>query len=103
MLIFIFKSFFFNSYSAFKAAEQDDLWHYLTQKAHLDGTLPSDVTVKTIMDTWTLQMGFPVVNVTRDYDSNEATLIQVNPLIINHISYVKFPLTANKNQKKLIS
>ena len=31
------------------------------------------------MDTWTLQMGFPVVNVTRDYDSNEATLIQVKP------------------------
>jgi aminopeptidase N len=66
---------------AFKAAEQDDLWHYLTQKAHLDGTLPSDLTVKTIMDTWTLQMGFPVVNVTRDYDSNEATLIQKRFLI----------------------
>ena len=75
--IFIFKSFFY-FYSAFRAAEQDDLWHYLTQKAHLDGTLPSDLTVKTIMDTWTLQMGFPVVNVTRDYDSNEATLIQVD-------------------------
>ena len=76
-MLIIFKLFFY-FYSAFKAAEQDDLWHYLTQQARLDGTLPSELTVKTIMDTWTLQMGFPVVNVTRDYDSNEATLIQVN-------------------------
>ena len=29
------------------------------------------------MDTWTLQMGFPVVNVTRFYDRNEARLGQV--------------------------
>ena len=79
MLIDIyFQVIFFQFYSAFKAAEQDDLWHYLTQQARADGTLPSDLTVKTIMDTWTLQMGFPVVNVTRDYDSNEATLIQVD-------------------------
>ena len=57
-------------YSAYKAAEQDDLWHYLTLQAHKDGTLPEDLTVKTIMDTWTLQMGFPVVTVTRDYQAN---------------------------------
>jgi len=61
---------------SFKAATQDDLWRYLTQQAHTDNTLPSDVSIKTIMDTWTLQMGFPVVSVTRNYDSNEATLVQ---------------------------
>ena len=64
-------------FSAFKAAAQDDLWHYLTLQAHADKTLPSDVTAKIIMDTWTLQMGFPVVTVTRDYNNNEATLKQV--------------------------
>ena len=67
-------AFFF---SAYKAAEQNDLWHYFTTQAHIDKTLPAGVTVKTIMDTWTLQMGFPVVSVTRDYKSNEATLVQV--------------------------
>jgi aminopeptidase N len=33
------------------------------------------------MDTWTLQMGFPVLNVNRDYDSNKATLTQERFLI----------------------
>ena len=46
-------------YSKFAAAEQDDLWQYLTEQAHKDKTLPEDLTVKIIMDTWTLQMGFP--------------------------------------------
>ena len=67
----------FPLYSAFKAAEQDDLWRSLTAQAHVDKTLPSDVSAKTIMDTWTLQMGYPVVTVNRNYDTNEATITQV--------------------------
>ena len=70
-------TYFLIEHSSFKAATQDDLWRYLTEQAHADKTLPSDVTIKTIMDTWTLQMGFPVVSVTRDYKSKEATLVQV--------------------------
>ena len=69
----ILSSFF----SSFKAAEQDDLWSHLTSQAHVDGTLPDDVTVKQIMDTWTLQMGYPVVTVTRNYDDNTAVISQV--------------------------
>merc|ERR1711971_1023922 len=66
----------------FAAAEQDDLWHYLTEQAHRDKTLPEDLTVKIIMDTWTLQMGFPVVTVERDYgNSNKATIHQDRFLI----------------------
>ena len=68
-------------FSAYKAAEQDDLWRYLTDKAHEDGTLPRDLTVKTIMDTWTLQMGFPVLTVSRKYDSNSAELSQARYLL----------------------
>ena len=66
----------------FKAAEQDDLWHYLTMQAHEDGTLDKDVTVKQIMDTWTLQMGFPVINVDRNYDDNSAKVTQERFLAI---------------------
>jgi len=57
---------------------QDDLWKHLTLAAHEDGILPQDVTVKMIMDTWTLQMGYPVVKVTRSPDGTSATLTQVS-------------------------
>ncbi|KAL0271355.1 UNVERIFIED_CONTAM: hypothetical protein PYX00_008471 [Menopon gallinae] len=57
-------------------AEQDDLWRALTEQAHEDRVLPKSVTVKTIMDTWTLQTGFPVVTVSRNYDNNTAVVVQ---------------------------
>lgn len=47
-------------------AEQDDLWHHLTQAAHVDGTLPDNLSVKAIMDSWTLKMGYPVITVKRN-------------------------------------
>ena len=49
-------------------AKQDDLWEELSTASHDDNTLPTDLTVKEIMDTWTLQMGLPVINV--DWDNN---------------------------------
>ena len=68
-------------YSKFDAAEQDDLWQHLTEQAHKDGSLPQDLSVKNIMDTWTLQMGFPVVTVNRNYADNTAKLTQDRFLI----------------------
>ena len=76
-LLFIIPYFIIYICSAYRAAEQDDLWEYFTAQAHKDKTIPDDVTIKTIMDTWTLQMGFPVVNVKRFYDKNQARLQQV--------------------------
>ncbi|XP_014677160.1 PREDICTED: glutamyl aminopeptidase-like [Priapulus caudatus] len=42
----------------FQNAKTDDLWEELGAAAGID--------VKYIMDTWTLQMGYPVVHVSRD-------------------------------------
>ncbi|KAF0311370.1 Aminopeptidase N [Amphibalanus amphitrite] len=61
----------------YRAATQDDLWRFLTEQAHRDGTLPDDVTVKQVMDTWTLQMGFPLVTVVRNYGKRSAQMTQL--------------------------
>uniref|UniRef100_A0A8D8FLW3 Aminopeptidase N n=4 Tax=Culex pipiens TaxID=7175 RepID=A0A8D8FLW3_CULPI len=46
-------------------AEQEDLWEILTAYGHEYGTLPESLDVKEIMDTWTLQPGYPVITAER--------------------------------------
>ena len=46
-----------------------------------DGTMSPDLDVKTVMDTWTLQMGFPLVTVTRDYEAGAASVSQARFLV----------------------
>ena len=65
----------------YKAATQDDLWSHLTKQGHKDGTLAQDMDVKTVMDTWTLQMGFPLVTVTRQYRDNTARVEQTRFIV----------------------
>ncbi|XP_025830686.1 puromycin-sensitive aminopeptidase-like protein isoform X1 [Agrilus planipennis] len=47
-------------------ARRDDLWDVLTQQAHEDGNLHDDLSIKEIMDSWTVQSGFPVVTAVRN-------------------------------------
>nr|XP_022919862.1 aminopeptidase N-like [Onthophagus taurus] len=56
-------------------AEQDDLWKFITEQAHEEKSLPKELTVKEIMDTWTLQTGYPILNVTREYGTNGTVLV----------------------------
>lgn len=65
---------------AYGNAEQDDLWQSLTEVAHKSGSLPANTTVKMIMDTWTLQTGYPIISVDRDYESGTATISQARYL-----------------------
>ncbi|XP_069952147.1 aminopeptidase N [Cherax quadricarinatus] len=69
---------------AYSNADQDDLWQYLTDAAHEDATLPPDMTVKEVMDTWTLQMGYPVIKVVRSSDGTSATLTQERFLLVKN-------------------
>ncbi len=91
-------------------AAQDDLWHALTVQSHLDDTLAKTLTVKQIMDTWTLQKGYPVVQVNRDIEGNKLIITQKwfllnfqskllnNPVEYNSYKwYVPFTFTT-KNQ-----
>lgn len=57
-------------------AEQDNLWEALTEIAHKHETLESNLTVKRIMDSWTLQTGYPIITITRNYENNSAEVRQ---------------------------
>lgn len=57
-------------------AEQDDLWECLTGFAHEHKVLPKELDMANIMNTWTLQTGYPLVTVTRDYEKNLAVVNQ---------------------------
>ncbi|RWS23979.1 aminopeptidase N-like protein [Leptotrombidium deliense] len=64
----------------FTNAEQDDLWKYLT--AAQDSQNGEIVEVKKVMDSWTLQTGYPVVTLTRNYETNTASLRQKRFMLI---------------------
>ena len=55
---------------AYGNARTDDLWAALTKQARAEG---KDVDVKEVMDTWTRQMGYPVVSLSRDGAKVKAT------------------------------
>ncbi|XP_076258211.1 suppressor of ER stress-induced death [Rhynchophorus ferrugineus] len=51
---------------AYDNAAQDDLWETFTQQTVGTKVLPNNTTIKEIMDSWTLQTGYPVVTITRN-------------------------------------
>ena len=55
--------------NAYSNADQDDLWAFLTAAGEEDGALTDELTVKEIMDTWTVQMGYPVVDIVRNKEN----------------------------------
>ncbi|XP_065721508.2 aminopeptidase N isoform X2 [Drosophila suzukii] len=50
---------------AYGNMDRDELWAILTHHGQEQGTLPKDLSVKQIMDSWITQPGYPVVNVER--------------------------------------
>lgn len=61
----------------YKNAEQDDLWSALTEQAHKTNTLPKNLTVKTIMDSWTLQTGYPQLIIHKSEGNDDIEIHQV--------------------------
>ncbi|XP_054718668.1 aminopeptidase Ey-like [Uloborus diversus] len=80
----------------FDNAVQDDLWKHLTDVQK--GNNPIDV--KSVMDSWTLQTGYPVVTIIRDYSTETATVEQTRFLLerggeggISSVSQWEIPFT----------
>ena len=68
---------------AFNNAVEDDLWQALQLQADEDNVaLPASM--KVIMETWTSQMGYPVITVTRNYGSNSTVVSQVQFFSMTH-------------------
>ncbi|ALC47157.1 SP1029, partial [Drosophila busckii] len=71
---------------SYNNAEQDNLWESLTEAAHKYRALPKSYDIKTIMDSWTLQTGYPIINITRDYAAGNAKLTQERYLLNTQIA-----------------
>ena len=61
---------------------QDQLWTFLTNVT--SPSLFGGYTLKAIMDTWTLQEGYPLLTITRNYANNSALLSQKRFLLEPH-------------------
>ncbi|CAF3448231.1 unnamed protein product [Rotaria socialis] len=61
----------------YSTAMQNDLWRALGEQMFADNLeLPSNTSLDMIMSTWTNQMGYPYVQVTRDYATGGVTVAQ---------------------------
>ncbi|KAK6617703.1 hypothetical protein RUM44_005291 [Polyplax serrata] len=56
--------------------EEDDLWEALNDHAHREANLRPDLHLKDVMYNWTRKAGYPILQVTRDYDNNTASVSQ---------------------------
>ncbi|XP_045074154.1 thyrotropin-releasing hormone-degrading ectoenzyme [Coregonus clupeaformis] len=53
-------------------AGRDDLWNKLTEAMQKEG---KDINIKEVMDCWTLQMGYPVVTISKNYSLDRSVTI----------------------------
>lgn len=71
---------------SYEATDQETLWKYLTAEAQRVKLFDNETSVKTIMDTWTLQTGFPIVWVSREYTTTMVTFNQ-SRFVLNYTTY----------------
>ncbi|XP_055679690.1 aminopeptidase N-like [Lutzomyia longipalpis] len=60
----------------FKSAEEEDLYRNLQEAIDEDEALPKHMRIGDILDTWISQAGYPLLTVTRNYQSNEIVVNQ---------------------------
>ncbi|UYV77000.1 hypothetical protein LAZ67_14002774 [Cordylochernes scorpioides] len=66
---------------AYDNADQNDLWKFLTE-----AQTNKEIDVKKVMESWTLQTGFPVVTIKRDYPTGTAEITQARFLVDRNAS-----------------
>lgn len=90
-------------------AEEKDLWEALMEQIRVTpgSFLPTNVSVTQVMDSWTLQDGYPVLTVTRNYNDGSATVSQARFVLDNSSSdtlwYIPVSYTTQEETKDGIS
>ena len=51
------------------------MWHELTRQGYQDNKLDLSLDIKSIMETWTLKKGYPVLNITKEQTNSSTKLI----------------------------
>jgi aminopeptidase N len=74
---------FLTLFSSFQAVNQDQFFQIITSQANADNRRPVGATIKGIMDTWTLQKGFPLVKVSLNGDILTFTQVYINIALLN--------------------
>ena len=73
-------------------ADQSDLWRYLQAASDENNhEINKKINVKSIMDSWTLKEGYPLITITRDYQTNKV-----------RFSQARFLLNANETDKEML-
>jgi aminopeptidase N len=76
----------------YSTAKQTNLWQALSEQMSLDDNkLPNNTSLDMIMSTWTDQMGYPYVQVTRDYVTGSITVTQHQFLFDSEAQPAKSP------------
>ena len=76
---------------SFSSATQRDLWTYLSQAAN------NTINVERIMDGWTQQAGYPVVEVNRVYNTMQPQRVEGH-MMISQRPYSLFPTTPKQEK-----
>lgn len=77
------------------------MWEELTKQAHLDETLDLELNIKDIMDTWTLQKGYPVINIdTKCYYCNNNYDDDYYYINITQNWFLLNPISTNNNNNQ---
>ncbi|XP_043661165.1 aminopeptidase N isoform X1 [Drosophila teissieri] len=58
------------------SSNQAFLWHTLQEESDRQMSLRQDIKVSQLMDSWTMQPGYPLIRVMRNYATNQVTVTQ---------------------------
>ncbi|XP_045556166.1 thyrotropin-releasing hormone-degrading ectoenzyme [Salmo salar] len=75
-------------------AGRDDLWNKLTEAMQKEG---KDINIKEVMDCWTLQMGYPVVTISKNYSLDHSVTITQEHFVYDRDAKIRDPDIFNRS------